>query len=76
LVKGQGSPELIPDYGAQEDLSIRPRCIGTIRAQTQCDLSNLSIYETGGRKEDDDDNNNNNNNNLGTGNTPSSAVSV
>jgi hypothetical protein len=30
---GQGSSELISDYGAQR--AIRPRCIGTIRAQTR-----------------------------------------
>jgi hypothetical protein len=33
VVKGQGSPELISDYGAQR--VIRPRCIETIRVQTQ-----------------------------------------
>jgi hypothetical protein len=33
LVKGQGFPELIY-YGAQR--AIRPRCTGTVRAQTQC----------------------------------------
>ena len=35
LVKEQGSPELILDYGAQRGLSIRPRCIGTVRDRTQ-----------------------------------------
>ena len=34
LVKGQGSPELILDYGAQR--AIRSRCVGTVRARTQC----------------------------------------
>jgi hypothetical protein len=34
LVKGQGSPEPISDYEAQRP--IRPRCIGTIRTETQC----------------------------------------
>jgi len=36
LVKGQGPSELILDYGAQRALFIRPRCIGTLRALTQC----------------------------------------
>ena len=34
FVKGQGSPEIISDYGARR--AIRPRCIGTARARTQC----------------------------------------
>ena len=34
LVKGQGSPELIPEYGAQR--AIRLRCIGAVSARTQC----------------------------------------
>ena len=34
LVEGQGSPELVSDYEAQR--AIRPRCIGTVRARTQC----------------------------------------
>ena len=38
MVKGQGSPELISDYGAQR--TIWSRCIGTIRARIQC----KSIY--------------------------------
>ena len=31
--KGQGSPKLISDYGAHR--AIRPRCIETVKAQTQ-----------------------------------------
>jgi hypothetical protein len=31
LVKEQGYPELISDYGAHKGLSIRTRCIGTVR---------------------------------------------
>jgi hypothetical protein len=34
LVKGQGSRELISDYGAQR--AIRSKCFGTVRAWTQC----------------------------------------
>jgi hypothetical protein len=35
LVKEQGSPEMVSDYGAQRACQLRPRCIGTVRAQTQ-----------------------------------------
>ena len=34
LVKEEGTPELILDYGAQT--VIRSRCVGTVRARTQC----------------------------------------
>jgi hypothetical protein len=52
LVKGQGSSELILDYGSQR--AIRSRCIGTIRALTQCKSIYLGLrmtYSGGGRAE-------------------------
>ena len=45
LAMKQGSPELISDYGAQRAHQIRPRCIGTINAQTQI-LINQSINQS------------------------------
>jgi hypothetical protein len=46
LIKEQGSPELIIDYGAQRAHLIRPRCIRTIRSQTKCQSSSSSSIRT------------------------------
>jgi hypothetical protein len=48
LVKGQGSPGLMSRLWGTKGLSIRPGCIGTIRALTQCVSINESreVYRT------------------------------
>jgi hypothetical protein len=44
LVKGQGSTELITDYGAQRARYIKRRCIGTVMVRTQVLTNPFTVF--------------------------------